>query len=417
MAQSPGRSLDDLLDEITSWPVGMPVRAMERVLAMGEAAVPDVAEALVRWRDDEARDLLWPVVLLGQSRAPAAVEPLVRQLRRTDLDLLTQAACEGLAVVGAPAVPALCEVVRTGDALQRLYGYAALGWIPDERAYAALVEALRRDRELADVLAMALADQGRRDAIPLLYEAYRTCEPWQRLEFEDAIRDLHWGRRQAPPSSQDWRFRYRRLPALGYWIRPAWIVVAALAHQSEEARRLREEKPGRALEEIVAEPPPDEGRVKTCETCGAAVEYPTGIPVCPETALGVVLYQIATLEAAREEGVEDLFDLLDDLDDDERDHLERNPATSDLQRREDELTEIALARQTCRWLVEQGVETMGPAIALLLAKTAWVADRYGDPDGLLRRAGPGPVRRKKVGRNDPCPCGSGRKYKRCCGKT
>jgi uncharacterized protein YecA (UPF0149 family) len=27
------------------------------------------------------------------------------------------------------------------------------------------------------------------------------------------------------------------------------------------------------------------------------------------------------------------------------------------------------------------------------------------------------VRRKgkKVGRNDPCPCGSGKKYKKCCG--
>ncbi|HIE25784.1 TPA: hypothetical protein EYP66_00685 [Candidatus Poribacteria bacterium] len=23
-------------------------------------------------------------------------------------------------------------------------------------------------------------------------------------------------------------------------------------------------------------------------------------------------------------------------------------------------------------------------------------------------------KRKKVGRNDPCPCGSGKKYKRCC---
>jgi preprotein translocase subunit SecA len=23
----------------------------------------------------------------------------------------------------------------------------------------------------------------------------------------------------------------------------------------------------------------------------------------------------------------------------------------------------------------------------------------------------------KVGRNDPCPCGSGRKYKQCCGKN
>ena len=22
----------------------------------------------------------------------------------------------------------------------------------------------------------------------------------------------------------------------------------------------------------------------------------------------------------------------------------------------------------------------------------------------------------KVGRNDPCPCGSGKKYKKCCGK-
>jgi preprotein translocase subunit SecA len=22
----------------------------------------------------------------------------------------------------------------------------------------------------------------------------------------------------------------------------------------------------------------------------------------------------------------------------------------------------------------------------------------------------------KVGRNDPCPCGSGRKYKHCCGR-
>ena len=31
---------------------------------------------------------------------------------------------------------------------------------------------------------------------------------------------------------------------------------------------------------------------------------------------------------------------------------------------------------------------------------------------------PKTVRRteKKVGRNDPCPCGSGKKYKNCCGK-
>jgi preprotein translocase subunit SecA len=26
-----------------------------------------------------------------------------------------------------------------------------------------------------------------------------------------------------------------------------------------------------------------------------------------------------------------------------------------------------------------------------------------------------PATRAKVGRNDPCPCGSGKKYKKCCG--
>ena len=27
-----------------------------------------------------------------------------------------------------------------------------------------------------------------------------------------------------------------------------------------------------------------------------------------------------------------------------------------------------------------------------------------------------PKKSTKVGRNDPCPCGSGKKYKQCCGK-
>jgi uncharacterized protein len=28
--------------------------------------------------------------------------------------------------------------------------------------------------------------------------------------------------------------------------------------------------------------------------------------------------------------------------------------------------------------------------------------------------GAGPARRTRIGRNDPCPCGSGKKYKQCC---
>ena len=43
-----------------------------------------------------------------------------------------------------------------------------------------------------------------------------------------------------------------------------------------------------------------------------------------------------------------------------------------------------------------------------------VTNRNGDGDGGNKQV---PVRREtKVGRNDPCPCGSGKKYKRCCGR-
>lgn len=34
----------------------------------------------------------------------------------------------------------------------------------------------------------------------------------------------------------------------------------------------------------------------------------------------------------------------------------------------------------------------------------------------IKASMPQPEKQKKVGRNDPCPCGSGKKYKRCCGK-
>jgi len=38
------------------------------------------------------------------------------------------------------------------------------------------------------------------------------------------------------------------------------------------------------------------------------------------------------------------------------------------------------------------------------------AGESAESEGTFRREEP------KVGRNDPCPCGSGKKYKQCCGK-
>ena len=49
---------------------------------------------------------------------------------------------------------------------------------------------------------------------------------------------------------------------------------------------------------------------------------------------------------------------------------------------------------------------------------------YTAPVGADSRGGEAPpppktIRKKtpKVGRNDPCPCGSGKKYKKCCGRN
>ncbi|MGH9439408.1 MAG: SEC-C metal-binding domain-containing protein, partial [Terriglobia bacterium] len=50
-----------------------------------------------------------------------------------------------------------------------------------------------------------------------------------------------------------------------------------------------------------------------------------------------------------------------------------------------------------------------PRAILLLRKIAKLRDR--------QTAAAEPTRYTKPGRNQPCPCGSGRKYKRCCGQS
>ena len=42
-------------------------------------------------------------------------------------------------------------------------------------------------------------------------------------------------------------------------------------------------------------------------------------------------------------------------------------------------------------------------------------ENSGKSDGTTKKE---PVKKaEKIGRNDPCPCGSGKKYKNCCGKN
>jgi uncharacterized protein YecA (UPF0149 family) len=86
--------------------------------------------------------------------------------------------------------------------------------------------------------------------------------------------------------------------------------------------------------------------------------------------------------------------------------------------------EVRIMIRTYSWLLEQGVETVRAGRARLRAQAGILANRFGDPEGLLAPVSPAlgvtpspaPGLTPQVGRNDPCPCGSGRKYKKCCGK-
>ncbi len=64
--------------------------------------------------------------------------------------------------------------------------------------------------------------------------------------------------------------------------------------------------------------------------------------------------------------------------------------------------------------------TPGPALGRRPERSpAPVAAASGNGDGNELRLDLAPIRREipKVGRNEPCPCGSGKKFKNCCGRT
>jgi SWIM/SEC-C metal-binding protein len=63
-------------------------------------------------------------------------------------------------------------------------------------------------------------------------------------------------------------------------------------------------------------------------------------------------------------------------------------------------------------------------VADLCEENGWIfiigfePDKPEDISDLLKALNPPtPIRSEKPGRNDFCPCGSGKKYKKCCGKS
>ena len=80
---------------------------------------------------------------------------------------------------------------------------------------------------------------------------------------------------------------------------------------------------------------------------------------------------------------------------------EKNPAVVRVQT-EERLKEVASIFQEKGWMYTIELEAEKP-------------EDTGDLERLLNPQEP-VTAEKKVGRNEPCPCGSGKKYKKCCGR-
>ena len=79
------------------------------------------------------------------------------------------------------------------------------------------------------------------------------------------------------------------------------------------------------------------------------------------------------------------------------------------------LGDSALRRETREQFERMKEDGVDPSDAA--ARQAWIRAHRKDLRRLQGKEPPAPAVRPepKTGRNDPCPCGSGKKFKKCCG--
>jgi hypothetical protein len=391
----------------------IPVRAMEGILARGSEAVGPLRQHLERSAEPESYNAYWTAVLLGELRDAAAIPELAAAVARAAPDhvLVPFAAAGALGAIGDAALPAVREILERGEPHVRQWAYLAAARLGTPPAVELLLERLESDAELLDVIANALAEAGGAEHTERLLAAAARAEPWQIPDIEGAIAVLNGaGVRSVEP--RDWRLRYRPDPGVGPF--PLhWSTIGAVVRQELGVRRGRAQKP-RSLEAILAEA--READREPCDCCGAREWQGTGVPVCPALAAEIPERQALMVEelADRIES-DDLWEVLDELEysiflADER--RRRRGSRRDRERAEHNLTGLRVLRGGVVWSIEQGIESAAAGARRLRQEAAAAEDEHGRPEV---EAPPVQAAAPRIGRNEPCPCGSGKKFKRCCG--
>lgn len=96
--------------------------------------------------------------------------------------------------------------------------------------------------------------------------------------------------------------------------------------------------------------------------------------------------------------------------------LELKRRQEEIERKREELQKQAAAAHQVVLGQKSAQEEKKPSAVEISLKREQVAKPVQTSGDGTDRANRTVVKNKKVGRNDPCPCGSGKKYKKCCGK-
>ncbi|MBI4368741.1 MAG: SEC-C domain-containing protein [Elusimicrobia bacterium] len=222
---------------------------------------------------------------------------------------------------------------------------------------------------------------------------------------------------------KDWRTRWRRRPAWGWTPEPGhWRVGFILWDQFRKGKLPPRKLKKKTFEELISkkEPFPEGEEEKICDKCDYEVFKPLGLPVCPETAYGSTIHQEALLQSEIKEGGKTIPEVLDWLDWDLQEEEDGWEKLSD-----EDKEEWVMDQTTLEFLLLDGRRTLDEGVARIREARHGFGRLWGLPQEELHNkdllakeyfAKMGqPVPKNKIGRNDACPCGSSKKFKKCCG--
>ena len=423
------KKIEELLQKICMRETaGYPVIEMEKVIASGEVAVADIISCLKREtgfpRPDDDLPLL---VMLGEIRSPKAIEILIKYLRDVKNDITAEVACEGLAKIGGASIPALKEIVTAEkNEIIRLYAYAVLGYMRNPEAHEILVAQLDKDRKLTSVIAFALSKYKKKADAERIYGIYQELTE---NVFNPDIEESIWycANPEHMPLSIDenWRVRYRRIPHYGWSPAISTLGVMRITYSAIRQNRkglgdVKKNLKKRSLKAILSQDMIKPKREEFCEDCNKKIVSQAGVPVCPNhTAYGAAVFQEAFVKAYLKHGytnTPEILDLLDDIYEDAKKIKDKSRQRSDLDK-------VSMQYATMNYFIEQRIYSLQVALKELSkikeeAENYYKAEFGTDPmyDLITQDQPEGQMKKKKIGRNESCPCGSGRKYKKCCGK-